>query len=428
MEVLSRRAWKDESAAARQAVTDLGGMEIRDRILAGVATPDSNGDTVTTDVTTLVHRLVLFEEVLLDSIRLKEIPALVRAFGPDGLELLLETGALRIACEALTLGQTGQLVALQSRVEKGLLPLGSYSFALVQYHDRREYLHGCLQEVHRAEGLSLKRAIRLKRNLVARILPTPDVAGVEAALIHDVVGNRNLVQRALQMALARERNVEIPAPDLRVAVHQLDESDIRVETNLQPLLSLDLPAEHEIVMRALLGVGGLNLRIANMQAREAVAALDEDELPLLDDKLSFLVRDVLPNEQERRFERVISLTDLVEPDLTEPRSVNVERLLDIRSSAEVREFRHWLRSSDGLSDDALKELLPGVRERLATAVRGRAGRAARFAVSTGAGLAAGDVSGTGVGAIDSFLLDRLLPRPGPLAWLSLTYPSVFEGR
>jgi len=107
--------------------------------------------------------------------------------------------------------------------------------------------------------------------------------------------------------------------------------------------------------------------------------------------------------------------------------VDAERLLRLRASPECHEFRAWLRDSDGISDDAVQDLLPGLRDRLGSVVRGRGVRAARFVVSSGAGLAAGDPTGTGVSVVDSFIIDRLLPRPGPLAWLALKYPSVFKG-
>jgi hypothetical protein len=403
-------------------------VELRDRILAGIAVLEATDDTVNVDVTALLHRLLLFEQVVIKSIRLKELPTLLHAFGYAGLRLLLDAGAMRIICEAATVGQTGQLAVLDSRMAKGLLPLGSYSFAVVREHDRREYIHDCLQEILRVGGLSDREAITLKGDVAARILPHTDVRDVGEALITDAVGNRDLVRRAIVAAVARELGIALPLRDLRVQVNQLDAEDIQVETNLQRLLSIDMAQEHKLVERGLLGIGGLNLRVATMKTHRGVDAFEDSDLPLLEDKLTFLLVDVLPAAQESRFHRILHVTDLPEADLSEPRSIDVDRLLELRSSADCREFRAWLRESDGLSNDAVRDLLPGLRDRLARAVRGRGGRAARFVVSTGVGLSTGDVTGTGASILDSFVLERLLPRPGPLAWLALTYPSVFTAQ
>jgi len=106
--------------------------------------------------------------------------------------------------------------------------------------------------------------------------------------------------------------------------------------------------------------------------------------------------------------------------------VDAERLLRLRASPECHEFRAWLRDSDGISDDAVEDLLAGLRDRLGSGTRSRSSCCA-FVVSSGVGLATGDPTGTGVSVVDSFVIDRLLPRPGPLAWLALKYPSVFKG-
>lgn len=396
-------------------------MEIRDRILAGIATSTSDDSTVDVDITTLVHRLVLFEQVVVKSTRLKEVPALVKVFGEDGLRDLLDSRVLRLTCEAMTIGQIGQIPSSSSTP----LPLGSYRFAILHEGDRREYLHSALQEIHAVPGLSDKQVRRLKRKVVDSILPPKIPYAAVGALVGDAAGNLEVVAAAVERAIARELGRAPDRSEIRIRVEQLQPNELHVETNLQPLLSVDLQREHDLVTNALLGIGAMNQRIAEMQLRQGVSAFDERELPLVDTKLAFLLRDVLPDDQERRFERVLEVTNLVEPDLTEARTVDVDRLLQLRESPECREMRAWLRQSDGLTDDQLREMLPGLREKMAHAIRGRIGRGARFVVSTGAGLAAGEPTGIAGSVLDTFILERLLPRPGPLAWLALRYPSIF---
>jgi hypothetical protein len=401
-------------------------MESRDRLLSRVATLDATADTVEVDVSGLVHRLVLFDQVVLQSIRLKEIPDLVRAFGADGLRRLLECEVLRVSCDGVSVANTGQAGILETRRQKGMLPLGSYSFDIVRIADRPQYLERCLREVDRA-ALPAQEVNVLKDSLLSGIIDPIHPVGVEEALIKDAVSNRSLFAASLHRAITARGNDAPALDDIRFEAQQLDAEDLRVETNLQALLRVDQTGEHKLVERALLGLGGLNLRIATMRLLEGVEALGDADLPLLDAKLGFLIKEVLPDNQLARFDRVLEIADLPEVDDNEDGAVDVERLLEVRAMPERQEFRAWLRETDGMQDDVLRDLLPGLRDRLAYAIRSKRGRATRFVVSTGTGLATGDVTGTGGGVIDSFLLERVLPRPGPLAWLALAYPSVLSG-
>src|SRR4051794_9743985 len=99
-------------------------MDPRDRNLGPIATLDESTHEITVDFGDLVRKLALSEEAGLESIRLKEIPPLAQKFGYGGVKELLTSGRLRIACDALTVGQTGQTTVLESRERKGRLPLG----------------------------------------------------------------------------------------------------------------------------------------------------------------------------------------------------------------------------------------------------------------------------------------------------------------
>ncbi|MGH8574286.1 MAG: hypothetical protein ACREX8_17170, partial [Gammaproteobacteria bacterium] len=69
-----------------------------------------------------------------------------------------------------------------------------------------------------------------------------------------------------------------------------------------------------------------------------------------------------------------------------------------------------------------------VQEAVARAVHGKAGKVVRFAITTAAGfLPGGAFIGTGLGALDSFLVDKVVAEPGPYSFLSETWPSLFTG-
>jgi hypothetical protein len=68
----------------------------------------------------LVERLLLFDHVILDSLRLKEVPELVRLFGYDETMELLNSGIMSMRCEPFaSFGSVGRAVgALESRRKK----------------------------------------------------------------------------------------------------------------------------------------------------------------------------------------------------------------------------------------------------------------------------------------------------------------------
>lgn len=77
-------------------------------------------------------------------------------------------------------------------------------------------------------------------------------------------------------------------------------------------------------------------------------------------------------------------------------------------------MRDWLRTVDQLDDAEIQESFHKVQEALARAVHGTPGRAVRFAITRAAGVIPdGGLTGTALGALDSFLVDEVIREPGP---------------
>jgi len=84
-------------------------LEITRRLLGSSAIvtqdPGASDIRVTLDVESLVRRLLLFDTYILYSVRLKEIPDLVRRFGYEGALALLGSGALESGVSVLNLSK-----------------------------------------------------------------------------------------------------------------------------------------------------------------------------------------------------------------------------------------------------------------------------------------------------------------------------------
>jgi hypothetical protein len=139
----------------------------------------------------------------------------------------------------------------------------------------------------------------------------------------------------------------------------------------------------------------------------------------------------MPNEKEEQLTRVLKIAGL--PDFTTAlanRNVNVPKLLELRESSECLEFRQWISTLGLVSDKEVKERVTSIRARLGNLIQAPEGRFTRLLVTTGLGLipGLGTVAGVAAGIVDTFLLEKILPNSGPLAFVSKLYGSVFEQR
>jgi hypothetical protein len=399
------------------------------RRLVGCAAILENGEVGGIDLNAIIRRLILFDTYIFKSIRLREVPSLVRQLGFENTIRLLQSPAIEIECESLSVGQTGQLAILESRAKKGLLPLLSYSLAGVNTADHKKYLHDCLQGLHEIGGLGQKRAIKLKRAIAQKVVRLPDdIAGrVATQATADVLNKQHLVRRSVGMTFQRMMNAA--APEFSISIHAIDEEDIRVETDLTQRLNVEVV--HKIVEGGLLAVGGLSCRFAEMHAYSALSGFSENDLPLIDEQLKFLLCGMSPDAKEEQLRRVVELAGFPNfADNISDKPINVERLLEIRESAECREFREWLPTIENASDAEIRDRIGSLRARLGNAVQSRSGKVVRFLTTTGIGSipTIGPIAGAAAGFIDTFLLERLLPKSGIVAFISDQYPSIFETR
>jgi hypothetical protein len=398
-------------------------------IAAELPGPDGS---VAVDLGALVRRLILFETVTVESIRLKEIPSLVGAFGATGLRELLESGAVRIICDAMGTAQIGQTAGLKATVERGgSPPLGQIRLVAYSAADRRQYLHGCLQEVHKAQ-IPVKAAKQLKAYLAPRLLEYPRAAG-QAGLADTLFDLRNRpweMWEGIRLTVRRNTGTDPgpnPGPEFRS--EELNEGDFRIVTSLGTQLGLNDDTEHRCVEGGVLAVAHLNQRLNLMKDFGAVTGFREDEVALFERKVSSVLSQVDPASQERRLDRVIAIAGL--PDLSVlpvKTGIRVDRLLRLRESDECRELREWVRNLDSETDDQIEAEFGSIRAKLASMTGGTPGRAVRFLVTTGVGQipVVGNLAGLAVSAADSFLLDRIIGKRGPATFLGRSYRSLFE--
>jgi len=407
-----------------------GGAEPRDRLLAPAALLDAEGHVDGFDVGALVRRMILFEHYILDSYAMRELPSLIDSVGPEGFMAMLESGALQIRADAWALGQIGQTDLIKGG-SRDPLPIGSYAFGSVVPHDREEHIHRSLGEI-RAMHLGKRTSQKVRQAIVASLVPLPEQPGMKTfeQFGVDVASNSPTLRRATVLALAKQVGEPVEPDAFALRVEQVNEDVYVAESDIGKRFGLDEEETHRVVERGLLGAASVDKRLEEMEFYRAVMGFIEDEIPVFEAKLSFLAVQLDPERQEERFDRVVTLAGMPDVSVEAARGIDVERLLEVRSSEECREFRQWLRTLDATTDEEIAERFGSIRERVSSAVHSEAGKAVRFAATTGVGLipVIGPIAGIVLGALDQFAMEKLMPEPGPIAFLGRSYPSVFDGR
>jgi hypothetical protein len=167
-----------------------------------------------------------------------------------------------------------------------------------------------------------------------------------------------------------------------------------------------------------------------MEGFNAVTGFRNEDARLFEEKLRFIVGQVDPEAQESRFERVASIAGLpgVEQVLSQGRTVNVANLLEIREDSSCQDLRAWLRNVDSETDDEISTAFEDVRSKLAYVLDSKQGRVMRFLITTGSAYVplAGPIISPALSAADTFLLEKIIGRPGPATFLNREYRGLFE--
>jgi len=256
-----------------------------------------------------------------------------------------------------------------------------------------------------------------------------DAGKLALELTHlDLERNASNIKVATARSLTKHLQTLVDPDDFSIDVHRIDETDFSVESNVAERFNLSEEEAHKRIELALLAVGRLNQRIEDMRQYTAFSGSRDDDLPVLEEKLDFLERQLSPEGQEAAFHRVITIAGLPELSDDSKQVVDLARLIEISRSQECQQFRQWLRSIGNASDEKIRDQFHPIRERLSAVIRGRPGKAVRFLATTGASLipGAGFVLAPVLDLLDTFLVDELISKPGPLTFLSEMYPSIFE--
>jgi hypothetical protein len=347
---------------------------------------------------------------------------------------LIYAGALVFICDIVTPGQTGQTSGLRELEQgSGVLPIGSYRVVNIELAKGEpswsEHVEKALAHIDEAKlGKTDTSKIRLAlRSRIGKYPIKSSPSGL-ADSYEDILHGGRIIERAIRRSAILQTNVDTGL-HIDYRVEPLDRNgEYRISTNLGPAHGFSKEVEHKVVERGILAVAGLNLRVQLMNGLEALTGFKDNDAELLETKLSILANEYNGETVEERMGRVITLGGLGPVTRAGGIKVDVDRLMKYRASEDCEKFRVWLKTIDERSDDEIAAEFTRVRNKIALAIGSPLGKAIRFIVTTAAGAipGAGIVAGPALTATDTFLLDRVLGRPGPTAYLGKKYPPMFR--
>ncbi len=412
--------------------------DIRRRYVGSCYVIDTENKKPQFDISSIILRLILFDTFILQSNNLDEFVILVENFGYGGVKEILSSGALRIHSEAHAVGQTGQTgLGFRGKKKDGtpkdLLPLNSFSFDIIMHADSKKIMHRNMQKIHNIGNIHHKEAIKLKKLIANNLVnyPKESTGYILNQMINDFKNNTPNIKEAIISSVKRQLNVSsLPSENFSYEIEVDDENDVHVNSNLSQFLGIDEDAVHKILEKALLAIGGLNKRIETMRAFSAITGFRENELSIFEDKLKFISATISPEDKEERLKEVLSWP--IFPELSTAiadKKLNIDTLLKVRESPECLEFRSWLWDSDSLKTEELKERINSLSAKLSLKLSGKSSKAIRWLSTTGAGFlpGVGIVAGPVLGFLDTFLVEKMLPKSGVLTFLGKQYPTIFKG-
>jgi hypothetical protein len=376
----------------------------------------------------LIENLIMFDCFIIDSIRLKELPFLLRILGFEGVRELIKSGKLKINCQVITTGQTGQFSLDPS---KTVLPYGSYEFSVIVSSNQKEYIHSCFDIVNDIDELKGKQKIKIKEIISNSFLVFPDESIREYMnqLKLDILHKPELIISTVNYLINRDYGHRLDEGMIKLDVDHLGDDKFKINTNLNEIINVIEIEEHKIIERAILTLSGSNQRISQMKAFNSISSFREEDLPIFRKKFDYLSQSITSQDAIAALRKVMKINNL--PDF---RSVDftgrldIDKLLTIRESDECKLFRSLIWSLSKSTEQEIQEIVDEYRNKVGQYLRTPIGKTVRFLTGAGIGMipVVGGVISTGLGLIDNFILEKLFPVNGAIVFLDNKLPSIIK--
>ncbi len=394
-------------------------MYISSKLLGSVATRKMNEkiDTIDLDWNKFFYNLLFSDHFILDSVRLREIPFLLRQFGYLEVRSLLIDNSFSMRCDTYNLG---------FRIEN---PIHDFQYPVfaVDVQDRDQYIQGCLKEtgfqdelegyIHIGEKVKLLDLVQEKL-----LLPPKDPCKAIYESFSREIKNSDkhlkfLIQKELSLVVGQQVSVE----EIKLKVNVVDSVIYVVENNLKNFGLNDRNA-HNLIGKCISLLGNKHCKLFKAENDEAIGCYNEQEQHILEDSFKFLARQLNVQNQLQSFERVIDIAGL--PSLTNISELRISKLLEIRETYEWVSFRKWISEIRDWSSQDIHKELQHKTSRLIALAGGSTGKLIGRIISFGS-LFMEPISAALV-EVFPWLVKKVTSPKGHIVFLYRDYPSVFK--
>jgi hypothetical protein len=385
--------------------------------------------------TELVTQLLLFDELVLHSSRLQEFPQMIGLFGLEPVLELIASDGFTVKCDPnmLVIWRTAD-----ESIQQGKLL--EYEFSYIVATKYRKYVEDSFQEWSEFQNFEAK----WMDKLVEAVWPKIDTRGAQelsvktpesktnTRLLDDIVASRPIVRFAIARELETFMKIAVNPGAFEFKFEKIEEDTLRASTNIEDIYGLGPRSTHHVLLNALLRLIGIYSRFALIERYKAATTLSDAEYEVFFDGLSHFVRQVDSSQQTETFARVLKLVNFPSlNDLATQRAIKLDKILEIRNSSEIREFRHWIADAGESKDDDIKREVGAFRAKIGASFGTTTGKLLRLLVSTGIGAGAANpllamLTDAVASMADTFVVDSIVPKKGPVFFLRKQLPSIID--
>lgn len=380
------------------------------------------------DLSSFVEAAVLFDKVLVESSMLVE---LIRVTGVEGVLVLLETGLLSFA------GGDPSAQAKCYYKQPGFFsnrPLDRpLRFAFETIYSKSS-CHGNPSVAERlsrsfedtTETLNIGK--KAQSEVVDAVLKSIRLIDGESLnpkddFRNDIHKNHGLVAGVLTDHLIQRLKLPVLSTNFHIQIEEVHDDIFQIDTNLGEIFGYSPEEAHEHLKTPFFEFTGTSLQLHRMRVVEAASGLTDVQAAITAKRADFLSRLLEESDVRPTFTRILETVNV--PIVARDAQLDAQALVKLRDSDEAALFRNWIQCSHSMSQQEITNLVSGWDRKLGETLKTGKAKAARWLVSTGAGLALGDVTGIGAGILDNYL-GKLLPGTGPIGFVSRDYRAFVE--
>lgn len=375
----------------------------------------------------LLEDLLLFETVVVRTQRLRELPFLIEVFGFGPVHDLIRSNAIEFSM------LNPQIGVRNSEDSTWKFEYGAFAFA-----DLQKIIGESLDEIRESLPIEQSQYREIEQAVQEgfKVDPKENTGLLSQQFRNEITRGGHAVYNSLERQADSKFGVDIDLNELDFNVEYVGESEasgfdvFEVDTNLPFLINTNARKAINLVGDALLGVGGLNSRLNEMRMHQSLSGIREEDRSMLDSKISWAMENLPSDIRSGQFGQVVSIKDF--PDLHESTlqgQVDLEKLMQLRQTGEIDQFRDWLQKSSSLSEEELERKLNSFKAKLGSLLQSETGKLVRWMTSVGISIAAQNPTpGAFTGLLDQFLVDNLLDDSGPICFINNLYPSIYTGQ